>query len=152
MATYFKRDIESTDDGDLIIDSDGDFKVATPIRTVAQAINNFLLTNKGELLTDVAFGANLQAFYGSNNIVQTHQQMERQIVAGLQIQGIVDPNDLNVDVVPIETDEAAILVNLKGTFVDAENTGAFRFIDMSEGQSYGYLYPFLGGPLRRIDQ
>ncbi len=151
MGTYFQRDIESTDDGDLVLDSNGDFKIASPIRTTAQAVNNFLLTNKGELLTDVNFGANLQSFYGDRNVVDTHRLMERSILAGLEVQKLIDPSDLSVDVIPIETDEAAIIIDIKGQFIDFEKTGAFGFIENNNGQVYGYKYPFLGGPLKRIE-
>lgn len=147
MGMYFTQDIESTDDGDIVVSDYGDIKLATPLRTVAQAIDWVILTNKGELLSEPSFGANIQSFYGDDNNAQTHQLMEMNIKEQLRLQGLIDLNDFDLDVIPIETDEAAIMVEVRGSFLDTDNaTGAYRkFIDDFDGLFRGYVYPFTSG-------
>lgn len=144
---YVLQDLETTDDGDFVIADHGDLKVADPLRTVAQAIDWVILTNKGELLAEPDFGANIQAFYGDQNTEATHRMMETNIVEQLRVQGLVDIADLDVDVVPIEIDEAAIILELKGNFLDTTSaTGAYeQFIDNFDGLTRGYVYPFTSG-------
>lgn len=146
MAIYNLVDIETTDDGDLVIDSIGDFKIATPLRTLAQTINNIILTNKGELLTDTSFGANLQSFYGESNRPSTHQMMEQSIIQEVRNQGYIDLSDIEIDIVPIDQNEAALMVEIKGDFVDIETTGSFgAFMPKYNGVAMGYIYPFISG-------
>jgi len=152
MAIYALQDIEVTDDGDIVIDEFGEIKIASPLRTVAQAIDWVLLTNKGELVAEPSFGANIQSFYGDSNIGTTHQFMEASIIQELGMQGLVEIESTDIDVVPIETDEATILIHTKGNFLDTESeTGAFtRFIDQFDGVVRAYIYPFTSGTIKPI--
>lgn len=146
MAVYSLIDLETTDDGDLAIDNIGDLKIASPFRTVVQAINNIILTNRGELLTDPSFGANLQAYYGEKNDAYSHQMIEREIIEEIRKQGYIDLADIDVDVVPVDINEAALLVSMKGQFIDTETTGAFgTFTPPYDGITMGYIYPFTSG-------
>lgn len=146
MAVYSLTDIEVTDDGDLVLDKLGDIKVASPFRTVAQLINTVILTNKGELLAEPGFGANLQTYYGSKNNPYTHQMMESEIIEEIRRQGYIDLSDISVDVLPIDINEAALMVEMRGQFIDTETTGAFgRFLPISDGVTFGYIYPFTSG-------
>lgn len=152
MSLYFLQDVEATDDGDLVVSENGDLKLASPLRTVAQAIDWTILTNKGELLSDVTFGSNIQTFYGSHNSIDNHRLMESQIKQQLRLQGLIDMNDLEVEIMPIEQDEAAILVTVKGSYLDTESlTGAYtRYLPDFDGLVRGYLYPFLGGQIQAL--
>lgn len=144
---YVLQDLQVTDDGDLVMSEFGDLKIASPLRTVAQAIDWIILTNKGELLAEPRFGANIQSFYGDDNSPITHTHMETNILEEVRTQGLINMSDIDVDVVPIDTDEAAILVEIKGNFMDTESiTGAYqRFIDEFGGLTRGYVYPFTSG-------
>lgn len=154
MGIYVLQDLETTDDGDLVVNDFGDLKVASPLRTVAQAIDWIILTNKGELLAEPTFGANIQSFYGDDNSVKTHGLMQSNIIQEMKDQGLLLMTDVEVDVVPIETDEAAILVDVKGDFLDTETTtGAYeRFIDEFSGLTRGYVYPFTSGVITPLSE
>lgn len=146
MAIYALIDMQVTDDGDLVLDDIGDFKIASPSRTVIQCINNIILTNKGELLTDVNFGANLQTYYGSSNSRQNHQLMEREIIEEVRRQGYIELSDIEVDITPVDINEAAIIVEVKGQFIETEDTGSFGSLAVKyDGVSHAYLYPFTSG-------
>jgi len=147
MAIYILQDMQASDDGDLILDDHGDFKLASPLRTTTQAINTTILTNKGDIITDPLYGANLISFYGDTNNEQTHALMESTLKEALRIQSLVHISDIDIDVVPIDTDQAAVLVDLKGTFADTEDTtgAVLRPLPMDNGVSLGYIYPFTSG-------
>jgi hypothetical protein len=148
MAFYTLSDIESTDDGDLVLDSIGDFKVATPLRTVAQAINNIILTNKGELLMEPSFGANLQQFKGHLNTQEIRSLMEKNIEVEVEKQGLIDRRDFSVDAVAVDINTVGIITTIRGVFPDVETTGAFGgILEIDQGLDMAYVYPFNGGPL-----
>lgn len=147
MSFYISQDLEVTDDGDLVGSEFGDLQIASPLRTVAQAIDWIILTNRGELLAEPNFGANIQTFYGDPNVEETHMLMENSIVSEVKSQGLIDLSDIDIDVIPTDTDEAAILVEIRGSFLDTTSpTGAYeRFIDEFDGLTRGYVYPFTSG-------
>ena len=150
MAFYVHTDIETTDDGDLVIDEIGDISVASPLKTATQAINNIILTNKGELLTDTSFGANLQQFYGNRNSREARALMERQIEAEVQRQALLDLADVSVDVVAIDVSDAAIIVNVRGAFVDTTTGNLGGIVQPDDGIEMGYLYPFASHTITKI--
>jgi len=144
MSLYVLQDLETTDDGDLVI-SNGDLKIASPLRTVAQAIDQVILTNKGDLFTEPSFGANLDEFYGKPNIDANHKLMEQSIYQAINEQGLISPGDIEIDIVPIDTDEAALLVEMKGNFLNLPATGEVTFNSDFDGLVRGYKYPFTSG-------
>ena len=151
MGIYLHTDVETTDDGDFIIDDLGDLKVASPMRTVAQAINNIILTNKGELLTDTSFGANLQQFYGDRNTEYTRHMMERNILSEVSNQGLIDRSDFSVDVVAVDISEAGIIATINGVFIDTSTGNLGGVIKVDNGIDMGYLYPFISGVITPVD-
>lgn len=144
MSLYVLQDLETTDDGDLVA-SNGDLKIASPLRTVAQAIDQVILTNKGDLFTEPSFGANLDEFYGKPNIDANHRLMEQSIYQAVNEQNLISPSDIEIDIVPIDTDEAALLVEIKGKFLNIPSTGEVTFSSEFEGLVRGYKYPFTSG-------
>ena len=154
MAIYASQDLEVTDDGDLVISDFGDLKIASPLRTIAQGIDWIILTNKGELLSDPSFGANIQSFYGDPNTDEAHRMMELSIIEQARTQGLIDLADIDVDVIPVDTDEASIIVEIKGSFLDTESAeGAYqKLIDSFDGLVRGYIYPFTSGKIVPISE
>ena len=148
MGIYFLQDIQTTDDGDLVIDSFGDLKIANPMRTLTQCVHNVLLTNKGDLRTEPAFGSNIGTYVGSNNTPMTRTSMERDILISFNDQGAVIPEDLNVDVVAIDIDKVAVMVDVKGSFLYTPTNSTEPLLsDMSMGINLAYIYPFANSQL-----
>lgn len=126
MSLYIATDIHTTDDGDLILDNIGDLKTAEPIRTVTQAVNALILTNKGDLLTDPRFGANLGNYYGERNTAYTRNLMEQDILASIRSQGLIDPADIEVDIIPLDVDKVTVMASINGTFMNLSATGSYN--------------------------
>jgi hypothetical protein len=152
MAIYTLQDIEVTDDGDLVISDFGDIKIASPLRTVAQAIDWVVLTNKGELFSDINFGANIQSFYGSDNAPPTHSLMEMTIADEIKRQGLISMSDFDVDVISTDINSASILIEMKGDFMETEDPDA-AYLDLVQefdGLYRGYEYPFTSGVIKPL--
>ena len=152
MTIYILQDIETTDDGDLVIDTFGDLKVASPMRTMSQCMNNLMLTDKGDLKTDPTFGANIGAYIGSKNDQMTHRNMELDIMQASEDQGAAIPKDFTVDVVPIDVDTVGVIAQIKGAYLYQPTDGLTPLATTStDGVTMAYIFPFSDGVLRRAD-
>jgi hypothetical protein len=147
MAMYGIQDIEATDDGDIVLDDLGDIKIANPLRTMGQIVNWTILTNRGELVTDPSFGANLQQFYGERNTEATRNFMEKNIITELVERQIVTNTDLEVDVVALTPHEAAVFVSIDGEFIDTDDESQFAFLDADGTLDMAFEYPFTSGTI-----
>jgi len=145
-------DIETTDDGDILIDKFGDLKVASPLRTITQGINNVILTNKGELLMEPTFGANLQQFYGEPNVEEIRSLMERNIIGEVDRQQLMDPADVTVDAVAIDIDSVALITTVQGIYPEVEDTGNLGgLLNIDDGVTMAYIYPFTSGIIEKAE-
>jgi hypothetical protein len=152
MTIYILQDIETTDDGDLVIDTFGDLKVASPMRTIAQCVNNLLLTDKGDLKTEPSFGANIGSYIGSINNKTTQNLMQMDILQSAEDQGAVIPKDLTVDVIPVDVDKVGVIAEVRGSYLYQPSDGLFPISTTSvDGITMAYIFPFSDGVLRRVD-
>ena len=122
MSIYVDRDIQSSFNGDLVVDQKGDLKLANALDTYKSIANFILRTDNGDYSPDPSVGSNLGSFVGEKNTRDTHSHMEFSITKS--IAGIVfSVADINVKVLPLDIDEAVCLVFLAGTFlIDGELT------------------------------
>ena len=152
MAYYTALDIETTDEGDIIIDGNGDLKVASPIRTMMQGINSAVLTNKGELYSEPTWGSDIIKFYSETNSAQTRNFIRMNIAEAIRQQGLAVPRDVEIDVIAVDINTAAILVTVIGQYLDIDpdspNFGAF--ITPADDLTAAYTYPFISGELTRV--
>lgn len=133
MAVHYVRDIETDDEGEIVIER-GELKTATTERTAMQLVNWVVLTDFADYTPSPAFGANIVEFIGYPNTIRTHRLMRQSIRDAFRVQGNFTMGDLRVAVEPSDIDEAAIIVHLLGEFTldtDEESIGpvllAFRF-------------------------
>lgn len=149
---YFARDIQTTDDGDIVLDNIGDVKVADPLRTVSQSINSILLTNKSDLLTDPLFGADIGKYYGERNTQATRSMIEQDIIMSIRDQGLIDPSSIEIDVIPIDVDKITIIASLNGVFFKPDSTGDYRHFTTTTDNdvTMAYLYPFNSNQITRV--
>jgi hypothetical protein len=150
MAIYFLQDIECTDDGDLVLDSIGDLKTASPMRTVAQSVNSLVMTDKGDLRVAPSYGANIGAYIGSRNSTMTRSMMGRDINNALMEQGLLAPVDFTIEVIPVDIDKVAVMLDVNGSFVySPENYRGPLLSDRTMGINMAYIYPFSEGQIKR---
>jgi hypothetical protein len=152
MGVYVNIDLEATDDGDLVLDAIGDLKIASPIRTMAQAVNTAVLTNKGDLIGDPLWGANLEDFIGERNTIQTREFMRLNIVDAIREQGLAVAEDVDIDVIPTDVNTVAILIIILGSYFNTEldNDNFGRFVQPEQGIEMAYNYPYIGGLITRL--
>src|SRR5688500_2978996 len=111
MAIYSDRDLESSFQGDLEIDTKGDLKLANALDTHKAAANFVLRTDFGQYAPDRSVGCNLGSFIGKNNTPDNHRFMEYNIVKVLA-ERIYSPTDVVVTVVPFDVNEALCLIDI----------------------------------------
>jgi len=115
MAVHFVRDIETDDEGEIVIER-GDFKLATTERTALQLTNWVVLTELADYTPFPNFGANLGEYVGYPNNSRTHRLMRQSIKEGIRIQGQYGDKDVRIAVEPIAEEEAGVLVEVLGDF------------------------------------
>lgn len=149
---YISTDIQTTADGDLVLNTAGDIKTADPIDTVSQAVNAVILTNKGDLLTAPSFGANIGNYYGERNNTITRTLMEQDILASIKSQGLIDPADIEVDIVPLDVDKVTVIVTVNGTFMTLNSTGQSNayLTNFNNNIVMAYLYPYSSETIQRV--
>jgi hypothetical protein len=133
MATYFFRDVETDDEGEIQIQN-GDFEIATTERTAIQLANWVMLTEFADYLPLPTFGANLGEYLGYPNVARTRLLMRQSARNAFIEQQYFDPTDIRLVVEPIDVNEAGVLLQLLGEFElepDEETLGqiilAFRY-------------------------
>jgi hypothetical protein len=138
MATYITQDISTTHDGDLQIDDKGDIKLLDSLETHKKAANFVLRTDYGDYAPNKDVGCNLGTFIGELNTPLNHERMEFAARKGL-INEVFSEEDIEISVVPFDTEEALCIVNIHGTyFVSGE------FIDPTD-QKIVYTFPYIDG-------
>lgn len=119
MAIYFGRDIETTVDGDLVINDRGDIQIADSYESAVQLLKNVMATDVGELRATPYFGANLGTLIGED----TEPILERiplLVREGLRRTEFLDPGDVRVDAYPIDIDKIVVFVDLLGVYVNED--------------------------------
>jgi hypothetical protein len=138
MGSYLGHDIETDDAGEIQLEN-GDLKLASSKRSFLQCLNWIVMTNRSESYTPDAM-ANLGSYLGSLNIPTTHRGIEAHVRQAVTFQGLFDPNDLFVKVIPVTIDSVSLTVRMAGEYTEdrEEDTG-----DPTVGyQTLGYVFPF----------
>ena len=136
MATYTSRDIQSTFEGDLVLDSNGDLKLANPLDTYKSAANFLLRTDFGAYAPDKSVGCNLGSFVGKLNTQENQEFMAYNINRVLQNQ-IFNVNDIEATVVPFDLEEVLCVVKIGGFYlIDG-------IIQPVNGEVLTYTFPYI---------
>ncbi len=136
MAVYSNRDIESSFEGDLEIDSKGDLKLADALVTYKSAANFVLRTDYGHYAPNNTVGCNLGSFVGKTNTPENHRFMEYNIEKTLK-ERIFSNTDARATVVPFDINEVLCLVDIAGAFL-IDNV-----IQVVEEQRIAYTFPYI---------
>jgi hypothetical protein len=104
------RDLEFSDDGDLLIDETGDLKLADAPRSVVQDIQFRAQNNYGDFEPNPLLAADLQRYRGHPNNRQTGEAIKEAVYYSLIRDGRFQRGDVFVDVVPYSQRAVAIFV------------------------------------------
>ena len=114
------KDIEVTDDGDLVAAANGDIKVANTWRTTMQDTVFRIRTQIGNYTPDTDLGSNVHSKIGDYNTRQNGETIKSMVVRALSYDNRFDRTEYSVDVVPINQTQVVIIVEFRGPFSDAE--------------------------------
>ena len=144
MSIHFDRDIETDDEGEILIER-GDFKLATTERSAMQLANWVSLTDFGDYTPLPGFGANLSEYMGYPNIARTHRLMRQSIREAFRIQGQYLISDVRIAVEPIHHDEAGVFLQVLGDFFLTPEETTMGNVMLA------FRYPFPNGKLVKAD-
>lgn len=111
-------DIETDDDGDLVIDPRGDLKVASTRRTAMQAMIFRLRTIIGDYVPDPHLGSDIPKMYGRPNTRHNGSLIASMARRALTVDGRFSANEFTLDVTPISPESVIIVIRLADVFYD----------------------------------
>lgn len=103
-------DYETDDDGDLVIDSTGDIKVATAQRTVIQDALYRIRTSYYSYEGSPAFGSNISSLIGKPNNSETANKVVYLVQRALAGDGRFPLDEIDVSTVPVSPSKLALVV------------------------------------------
>jgi hypothetical protein len=115
------KDLEFSDDGDVLIDGTGDLQLADTPRTVIQDIQFRVQNNYDDFNPDPLLAADLQRFRGRPNNRQTGDSIKESVYYSLIRDGRFRRGDVFVDVVPYSKQAVAIFVFVMAYVEDLQN-------------------------------
>lgn len=139
MGLYILRDIASTFSGDLQLNDRGDFNVSDSFDSQIGVVNFWLRTDHADYAAGIDIGVNLGEYIGENNTEETLEDMKDQTFDTL-IKNIIYPEDLRVEAVPFSHEEALLVLEVKGEYLDEEG----EFITVTP-QVLTYTFPYIEG-------
>lgn len=104
------KDLEFSDDGDLLVDETGDLKQADAPRAVVQDVQFRVQNNYGDFEPNPLLAADLQRYRGWPNNRQTGDSIKESVYYSMIRDGRFARGDLFVDVVPYSKRAVAIFV------------------------------------------
>jgi hypothetical protein len=101
MGSYDRLDLEFSDDGDLVVGSDGDLSVADIDQTTRQdiVVDTYTILNDFEVYPHR--GSRLHTFIGEPNTRTNASLLQAEILRALTQGGYFSKSDLDIKVIPI---------------------------------------------------
>jgi hypothetical protein len=123
MAKYDKVDLKLTEDGDLVIEK-GDLALVRKQEFINQSARNRVKTNDPEWpdYQGIAIGANFEDLRGKPNTIETAREGVEKLTDCLTRDGLIDPEDLYIQPVPIDRKTIVFFVFINSPY-EAEPTG-----------------------------
>ena len=116
MAIYDHIDMETSPNGDFVLSSSKDFKMAEPSGCLKQDIMFRARTDLNDFEPHPNIGADLQRFIGQVNSRETAEKAENRLFDSLTKDNRIYIKDLRVKSVPLSRDKIALY-----TFVNSDN-------------------------------
>lgn len=100
---YDYTDIALSKDGDLIIDTSKDVRMARSVEALEQGINFRINTDLRDMFMHPGLGNKLKELVGKRNTREVAESGRADIVSCLTYGEFIDPNDLMVVALPIDS-------------------------------------------------
>ena len=115
MAIYATRDIATTTSGELILDRNGDLKLADSPESHVSAANFILRTDNGDYAPDPTLGANLGSFIGTP-MTESNLELAEMLATKALTDNVFEPDDVSVVIIPLDINDAVTVVEMGGSF------------------------------------
>ena len=124
-------DLKLTDDGDLVLDSNGDLVTVSGDEELAQAVRFRLKTLKGDYTLAPSIGTSLEQFIGEENSPDTRSLIESTVSDSLTFDNLlINPS---VRCIPLSENEIFILVEFPSTEDDDKKIQLSSSLDLKRG-------------------
>ena len=140
---YADRDINTTENGDLIVDN-GDLAISTASESLLRTINFCLLTEYGDYKPERHFGASPEKFMGYPNSSITRSNIRLHIDYFLKNQGILLGSTHTLNVIPVDNHDVAVILKINEMIIETSDDAAPKEYIMA------YKYDFNNGTLEAV--
>ena len=127
LQTNSLIDLKMTEDGELVIGPDGDFMISLDSDALEETIMFRLKTYSGDFSIDPHVGASIESIIGEDNSPETGAIVEALVYNSLTNDGLLDPQDFNLEVFPVSKTEIAILAIIRPSGDRGEIRLAFSY-------------------------
>ena len=112
---YDTVELRWSEDGDYILDSDGDLRDTLPdqIQWLTDAIHTEMTNERGDWDLEPSIGANLLDFIGEPNTRVTGEKIKQRIISVLTRPELISTADLTVEVAPVSIHAIAIVLIIR---------------------------------------
>jgi len=124
---YTQQDIQITDDGDLVLSSNGDLKVATIDQTSKQDVILNLYTILGDMGALPFIGSRVIDFIGEPNSRQNAQLLQSEMLRALTANQRFFANDISIRIVPVNIDSIVSYITIQNLASQSPQTILFDF-------------------------
>lgn len=142
MAIYVAEDLQSEDDGDLVV-SNGDLAMASVQESLKQYLLTWTLTTRGGFTTTPEVGWGAEGFIGRPNIPFTHEAMEKDLGYAYNQAEDMNVNDMAYVVSYVDTETAAATISLNGLIFEKDGSSPSQGIVMT------FSFPFYNGQIQQ---
>jgi hypothetical protein len=139
MSIYILQDIQTSFEGDLEINSNGDLKLANSFDTEKALINFWLRTDHSEYSPNPDIGCNLGSYISEKMSKESINNIKFDVIHSLT-RDIVSSEDLIVEVAPLTINELIIAVKITGTFLDRNGEEL-----QTSPYLFTYSFPYITG-------
>ena len=147
MAFYFGRDLETLDNGDIVVNSNGDLSVGTSKNSHLSTMKFLMSTDLDEMVGDPTFGANLGSLHGEVDPGVVASSVAPMVHEALRQQGVFSTEDVRIRAYQIDQDNIVIFVDINGAFLENDGT-----IDYNPSISLRFLFPYKEAELIALDE
>jgi len=137
MGVHILRDVSSSFSGDLSLDNRGDLDLASSADTHKGLVNFWLRTDQGDYIANDSVGADLGTFVGATMSSRLLDDVKDKVFSTL-IRNVTYEDELQLEVVPFDSDELLIVLKVNGTYLDDDGN-----VQVNTSAPQSYTFPFI---------
>lgn len=140
-------DIEVDDDGDLVLDSTGDLKIATVMRTIAQDVIFRVRTETNDFKPHPTLGSNAIIMKGEVNNRYNGELIQQMVTRSLTYDGRFHAGEFSIDVIPVSESVVMLLIVFPAVFENvpaASRTTNALVLSFNFNYDTGVIEPIAG--------